>query len=411
MVYESRAVAPLSELDLDGLVTAAQRRNREEGVTGVLIHDQGRFMQWLEGPQEGVARVWRSIRKDTRHTQVKVLGVSTTPVRLFGGSPMMLRKRKPKIDGRATTATGILGSDVDLPANLLDSLYASPSVTPSILTTLAPSAEGTPRQTRPSSALVDADRRSLLHLVKETIINELVARHALLLRPASIPDPHSEELARLLVAAQPYAAFALIEQLRAGGRSFAQLCGGLFEPSARAMGDLWKTDDCSEFDVALGLCHLQVALRRISLDPIANHGRQLPLSMPHAVLLAPLPREPHMLGSVIASEMFWQAGWDVSCEYPDSDDALGRLVHERWFDVLDLSLSSAFIREHRLPAMAASIRTARAHSRNPGLVVIVDGRIFHERPLAFADVGADAGSTGAQDLISRAAAQIDKRAT
>jgi hypothetical protein len=120
------------------------------------------------------------------------------------------------------------------------------------------------------------------------------------------------------------------------------------------------------------------------------------------VLVAPSPREPHLLGSVIASEMFWRAGWDVSCEFPDSDAALSQVVHERWFDVLDLSLSPAFTREHSLPAMAASIRAAREGSLNPALVVTVDGRMFHDRPQACAEVGADAGSASALDVVSAA---------
>jgi hypothetical protein len=106
--------------------------------------------------------------------------------------------------------------------------------------------------------------------------------------------------------------------------------------------------------------------------------------------------------------MFWRAGWDVSCEFPSTDAALGQLVRDRWYDVLDLSLSSAFTREHRLPAMAASIRAAHAQSLNPGLTVIVDGRVFHDRPRAFAEVGADASSASALDIVSTSTRQVER---
>ena len=111
-----------------------------------------------------------------------------------------------------------------------------------------------------------------------------------------------------------------------------------------------------------------------------------------------------MLGSVIASEMFWRAGWSVSCEFPANDAALSALVNDHWFDVLELSLSSTFLREHRLPALAASISAAHANSRNPGLVVIVDGRVFHDRPSAFAEVGANASNASAMDIVATAQA-------
>jgi hypothetical protein len=263
----------------------------------------------------------------------------------------------------------------------------------------------------PASMVVDADRHALLALIDRVLVPELVALHAVALPAAAAPDPRVAELAHLLVQTKSAAASALIDELRADGRTVAALCACVFEPTARALGQLWETDDCNEFDVVLALCHLQGALRRISRESAAADEWRPPWSSSHAVLVAAPPHETHTLGSVIASEMFWQAGWDVRCEYPRSDEALGRLVRDRWFDVLELSLSGAFLREHRLADLAASIRAAHAQSRNPGLVVVVDGRIFHERPAAFADVGADAGSTTALDLVAHAAAQLGKRDT
>jgi hypothetical protein len=405
LVYQSRAVVPLPEPDLQRLVASAQARNRRELVTGLLIYDQGHFMQWLEGPTEGVSRVWESIRDDRRHTAVTLLAESTIPARYFGNNPMALGKRRGGGERLATRARKHPG-EIELPPELIDKLRRSPTAAPSVLAALTPSpAHKAPRPAQSADVMVDSDRISLRALVDELFVPRLMASHSLPLLSPPLIDARSAELARLLVAADPNAAFALIDRLRADGRSITQLCADLFEPAARALGDLWLSDDCSEFDVTLGLGHLQLLLRRASLEAMSAGAPHLPLSAAHAVLVAPSPHEPHVLGSVIASEVFGRAGWDVSCEFPDSDAALSLLVHDRWFDVLDLSLSAAFTREHRLPAMAASIRAAHAHSRNPGLIVIVDGRVFHERPRAFAEVGADAGSGSAMDLVSTAQAQ------
>ncbi len=397
LVYQSRAVAPLSEPDLHQLITSSQTRNRKEGVTGLLIYDEGRFLQWLEGPTEGLGRVWQSISQDRRHRGISVLGEQAVPVRSFGNSAMTLGKR------RGDRADDGKRGELGLPAELIETLYQSPQTAPSMLATLAPHAADTALpHPRPTRALSKAGRMSLKALVSSVIVPQLLAKHA---RPALTGvaiDAHVAELAQLLLAAEPGAAFALIDVLRADGRSITQLCGSLFEPAARALGDLWSSDDCSEFEVTLGLGHLQLALRRISLETSSFDLPARPVSVPHAVLVAPSPHEPHLLGSVIASEMFWRAGWDVRCEFPDSDEALGQLVRDRWFDVLDLSLSGVFTREHRLPAMAASIRAAHAHSLNPALTVIVDGRVFHEQPLAFASVGADAGIASAWDIAPAA---------
>jgi hypothetical protein len=111
----------------------------------------------------------------------------------------------------------------------------------------------------------------------------------------------------------------------------------------------------------------------------------------HAVLIAPEPGESHGLGAAMASELFWRDGWDVSCEFPSSDAHLGQLLKDRWFDVLELSSSTALARDHRLAAISVTIRAAHAASQNPALMIIVDGRAFIERPQAYLDIGADAG--------------------
>jgi hypothetical protein len=401
LVYQSQAVAPMSEPDLQRLISTSQARNRKEGVTGLLIYDQGRFVQWLEGPTAGLGRVWQSISGDPRHTGVSVLGESRAPVRFFGANAMALGKRRA--DGEARRRRR---GEVGLPAELIETLRQSPQTAPSVLAKLAGRehriADTALHAPDAAGERVNVDRMSLQGIVDGVIVPRLIARHAGPLLAPLVVDVRAAELARLLLTAEPEAAFALINLLRADGRSIAQLCAGLFEPAARALGDLWLSDDCSQFDVSQGLGHLQRALRRISIETSAADVPTLPWSMPHAVLVAPSPRESHLLGSVIASEMFWRAGWDVQCEFPDTDEALGQLVHDRWFDVLDLSLSGVFAREQSLPAMAASIRAAHAQSLNPALTVIVDGRVFHERPQAFAEVGADASVASAQDIAPAA---------
>ena len=90
LVYRSRAVQPMSPLDLQKLTLAAQARNRAEAVTGLVLHDEGSFFQWLEGPREGVERVFRSIRNNSRHTDIKVLDDRSAETRAFADCSMKL---------------------------------------------------------------------------------------------------------------------------------------------------------------------------------------------------------------------------------------------------------------------------------------------------------------------------------
>lgn len=403
LVYASRASAPFSPKDLYRLVTSAQARNRTEGVTGLLIYDQGRFLQWLEGPADGVDRVWCSVRRDQRHEAISLLDRSTNSVRTFGDSAMALGKRRGRPSDMGKRRTNMY-----LQADVIERLFQRPYGAPAVLGGLVTRpAEPVVRYPASARANASSDKHALRALIERLVLPKLLARQPRPWLPPHVLDPFAANLAEALVGADATAAFALIDRLRSDGRSFGQLSAGLIEPSARALGDLWQSNNLTEFEVNLGLGHLQAAVRRVSAatEPIGV----VPMSIPHAVLAAPSPSEPHLLGSVIASELFWRAGWDVRREFPATNADLNQLVHDHWFDVLDLSLSGVFLREHRLPAMAASIRAARANSRNPGLIVIVDGRVFHEQPKAFAEVGADAGSANALETVSLALAQVQLR--
>jgi len=94
-------------------------------------------------------------------------------------------------------------------------------------------------------------------------------------------------------------------------------------------------------------------------------------------------------------EVLRHAGWTPQCEYPSDDKALQDILAATWFDVLDLSLSAAFRREHWLPRLTNTIANARRASRNAALLVIVGGRIFGEVGTAGALVGADSANISA----------------
>ena len=339
LVYRSRAVAAPSEAALFRIQQLAQARNRAEAITGLLIYDDGQFFQWLEGPPCGLARVWDAIRSDPRHTAIELLGDAPTPVRFFGDWNLKLSIERLGREG----ATEDAANERLSPIEALCMSRAAPRVHP-------PTPAAAPR------------------------------RFA----------TRATELARLLIAADPGAAFDSLDALHARAGSIAALCATLFEPAARALGDLWQADDCSEFEVTLGLWRLQTAMRRTDAGAMPAAAARMP-----SVLVAPQPGEPHMFGAALDAEMLWRAGWNAQCEQPATDDALQGLLAGTWFDALDLSLSAAFRREHWLPRMAVSIALARRASRNPALVVVVGGRVFADPVGAGAQVGADARSATA----------------
>lgn len=391
LVYRSRCVTPLDDSALQQLVDAALKRNQAESVTGLLIYDSGRFLQWLEGPAEGVNRIWQSIRADGRHTDVEILGHMPSTVRCFPDWGM-------KLGDRDTSERPHAANDAHMspPHNLLDLLRSQQGVPHALPTDLWQRAPAHPEFDHEFARL---DHEILKRVVDSTVLPQVAPRYGSgeALHIEHHRDPRMASLARLLVAADPAEAFALLDILHAEAGSLRASCMWVSEPAARDLGDLWASDEVSEFDVTLGLGRLQQSFRKLCLE--ADHNDRPLERMQGRILIAPLPGEQHLMGAVFDAEMMWREGWDTRCEFPEDTATLVRLVKREWFDVVDLSLSLAFNREDWMPRMAATIAAVRGASLNPALTVVVRGRVFfdHDEPLPelIHSVGADGASTAA----------------
>lgn len=91
IVYVSRAAPSMSNPALLALVTKAQIRNRALLITGRLIYLNRRFVQIIEGPEDGVALVWAAIQRDQTHQDLLLLCDEHVPSRLFPGWTMDFR--------------------------------------------------------------------------------------------------------------------------------------------------------------------------------------------------------------------------------------------------------------------------------------------------------------------------------
>jgi hypothetical protein len=389
LVYRSRAVVSLSDYELYELVQSAQTRNAAESVTGLLLYDDGRFYQWLEGPVACVDRLMQSIVADRRHTEIEILSDKPSATRQFGDWTMRLATR-----GVRSIHSG---NNVVVPsANMLGKMRRYPEQVAGVLAGFASVAGAAHAPSRPASNLpLQGPAGSILKDILVTaVLPELVARHAKQDWTTPWPiDQRARALADLLVGPDSNAAIELLRTLQSSDGAIRHLYENLLEPSARRLGDLWGADLCSELDVTIGLGQLQRAIRILNEEitqPTLPKGLFVP-----AVLVVPEPGESHSLNSVLDADVLTNAGWDPLTEFPASDEALQDLIAGTWFDALDLSLSPSFRREHWLPRVTQTIALARHASRNPALVVVVGGRIFSEDSKAGARVGADASSTGA----------------
>ena len=83
VIYRSVRAAGAPEVDLPALLVAARRANRAANITGMLLAQDGRFLQALEGPEPVVRRLLAAITRDPRHEQVTVLADEVVRARRF----------------------------------------------------------------------------------------------------------------------------------------------------------------------------------------------------------------------------------------------------------------------------------------------------------------------------------------
>lgn len=83
VVYVSSAPHPFKRDELLLLVEKAQSFNAASGITGMLLHKRGDFMQVLEGPESVVRTLMSKIAQDPRHSGVLTLLDRTVDARHF----------------------------------------------------------------------------------------------------------------------------------------------------------------------------------------------------------------------------------------------------------------------------------------------------------------------------------------
>lgn len=95
LLYRSTALQPPTESELGQLIRSSQLRNRALGITGMLVYENGQFLQSLEGPPDAMEEIWSSIRRDPRHCSIEVLKQTLAAGRMFSGWDMKLLRRPP----------------------------------------------------------------------------------------------------------------------------------------------------------------------------------------------------------------------------------------------------------------------------------------------------------------------------
>lgn len=73
LLYISSATKPMTDDELLVLLNECRKSNNKDGITGMMLYCGDSFIQVLEGNTEEVDSLFKTIKKDPRHSNVTVL--------------------------------------------------------------------------------------------------------------------------------------------------------------------------------------------------------------------------------------------------------------------------------------------------------------------------------------------------
>ncbi|MFD1796068.1 BLUF domain-containing protein [Paracoccus aurantiacus] len=83
VLYRSNGNTESFDRDCEEILRVARVRNTQAGLTGFLHAEDGVFVQWLEGPEEEIGPVVKSIMDDSRHRDITIYGEGEIDARKF----------------------------------------------------------------------------------------------------------------------------------------------------------------------------------------------------------------------------------------------------------------------------------------------------------------------------------------
>ncbi len=91
LTYLSKPTEPFTDADFDDIEKKSIKANNARDVTGLLIVQDERILQTLEGPKQSVIELYAKIEADPRHTITKVVSEVEDEERLLLTWSMVVR--------------------------------------------------------------------------------------------------------------------------------------------------------------------------------------------------------------------------------------------------------------------------------------------------------------------------------
>jgi hypothetical protein len=82
LVYSSTRNSSCTEEEIQKILASCKKNNPEQSITGVLLHSDNHFIQYLEGDKD-IIKLYDQIKTDTRHSRVILLSYGPIRERMF----------------------------------------------------------------------------------------------------------------------------------------------------------------------------------------------------------------------------------------------------------------------------------------------------------------------------------------
>ncbi len=124
LVYTSKAKLPITFKEITDINTQAKTNNKGKNLTGVLLYQDGCFLQLLEGNKETIHDTFKKISKDRRHNTVKILVDKPVNKRHFPNWDMTLKSIQVLDPALAAKVVSLLKDESTEPNEVLNALWS-----------------------------------------------------------------------------------------------------------------------------------------------------------------------------------------------------------------------------------------------------------------------------------------------
>lgn len=120
LIYTSVRTSKCDEAALQDILSSCEKNNPSREVTGILVHSDRRFLQYIEGSKDELLSLFELIKKDDRHAAVNQRDFKPIEKRIFPSWHMGYRditkslEFKTEIDeADKKTFEGLINGEID----------------------------------------------------------------------------------------------------------------------------------------------------------------------------------------------------------------------------------------------------------------------------------------------------------